>query len=457
MGIRPGLKADDNRESYIPYRRKDIINLCLNDGILDSETAEEFQSFCDILSAFYHFQFHHDLETIKDNYLVFNPDSEVRPLYEPSLEEYEHMGSKVVQVFEQILERANYRLTPQSMIQQALDDQSLMNLRTEVDFGDFEEFLCYYRGHRETTIPVKKFSFWKKEKKIEILERLVLLIKFKGKGYFQAKQVKGKQKKLSQKFIPGKMYVYFYKNIPKLDLELLFPNIRTSMTWRDRLILAVPAVGAAIPVLLKMLPNILLLVAAILLAIDARSTLQTMNVEAEQARNIMPVLIATLTLVIAVGGFGFRQYNQYKNKQIKFQKDVTDTLFFKNLATNATVFHRLVDLAEEEECKEIILVYYHLVSSPIPLTPEELDARIETWMIEKTGSSVDFDINGPLRNLESIHGDLMSVHTQKALLEYDEQGRCQVLSLREARAVLDYIWDNIFGSVATTAANQPLT
>ena len=435
--------ADDSREAYIPYRRADIIDLCLRDGRLAPEENQNFRDFCDILMAFYHFRFHRDLETIKDNYLVFNPDSEVQPLYEPSLADYQQMRASVVETFQSILDRANYRPVSPEMIQQALTDQSLVNLRTQVDFDDFDDFLCYYRGNGETDVSIKRFKFWQQTRTIATLERLVLLIKFKGEGYFRAKQA-GKRKSDELKFVPGKMYVYFYKNIPALDLDLLFPNIATSMTWRDRLLLGIPAIGAAIPVLLKMLPNLLLLVAAILLAFDARSTLQAIDVEAEQARDLMPVLIATLTLVIAVGGFGFRQYNQYKNKQIKFQKDVTDTLFFKNLASNASVFQRLVDLAEEEECKEIILVYYHLLTSPVPLTPDELDARIEAWMVEKTGTSIDFDIDGPLKNLESIRGYSASAGTQKPLLEYDEQGRCQVPPLKEAGAMLDWIWDNAF-------------
>ena len=78
---------------------------------------------------------------------------------------------------------------------------------------------------------------------------------------------KTKEKEL--KFIPGKMYLYFYKNIPKLDIDLLFPNVTTSMTWKDRLLFGVPAIGAAIPLILKALPNVLLLVAAILFALNA--------------------------------------------------------------------------------------------------------------------------------------------------------------------------------------------
>lgn len=60
--------------------------------------------------------------------------------------------------------------------------------------------------------------------------------------------------------IPGKMYLNLYKNIPHHDLELLFPNLKISMNLKDKLMLAVPAFGAAVPLALKVLPSIGLLI-----------------------------------------------------------------------------------------------------------------------------------------------------------------------------------------------------
>ncbi|WP_413163493.1 TMEM143 family protein [Capilliphycus salinus ALCB114379] len=432
-------------EAYIPYRRSDIIELCLKDGKLSREDTQTFKEFCQILSAFYHFRFHKTLEIIKENYAVFNPNADVEPLEEPNLDQYNQMQSKVVEAFNHILERANYIRLSKSIVDKALGQKSLINLQTHVDFNDFEQFLCYYRGDTTTTTKVKKFFFWEEEKTIEIFERVVLLIKFKGKGYFSRKE--SNPKALEElKFTPGKMYVYFYKNIPKFDLDLLFPNIKTSMTWKDRLLFGVPAVGAAIPLILRTLPNILLLIAAILLVFNARDLIQSLNVEQDKLQDIMPVLVATLSLGMALGGFAFKQYNNYKSKKIQFQKDVTDTLFFKNLANNDSVFQRLIDIAEEEECKEIILVYYHLLTSQNPLNPEQLDAKIENWMQEKLGIGINFDIHGPLNNLQEIKGKIEDNSNQPEvpLLSYDQQGYCHVIPLKQARTVIDWVWDNAF-------------
>jgi hypothetical protein len=164
----------------------------------------------------------------------------------------------------------------------------------------------------------------------------------------------------------------------------------------------------------------------------------------------MPVLVAVLSLVVALGGVGFRQYNNYNYKKVKFQKSVTDTLFFRNLANNASVFGALIDAAEEEECKEIILAYYHLITSQTPLTSEQLDDRIERWMENKFGTKIDFDINDSLRNLEGIRGKIVKDDADEEntsevpMLTYDNQGYCQVPSLDDAKTIIDYLWDNAF-------------
>ncbi len=441
----------ENREAFIPYRRSDIIKLCLDDGWLNAGDIQKFKDFCEILSSYYHFRFHKTLEVIKDNYVPFNPNADIEALVPPSFEQYDEMESSVVDGFEHILERANYIRLPEYTIKKALGETSLIDLKTDVDFDDFDRVICYYRGNSYKNISLKKLFFWNQEKRIDIFERIVLLIKFKEAAYFGAHKNKNKKAKSQElKFIPGKMYVYFYKNIPQLDIDLLFPNVTTSMTWKDRLLFGVPAIGAAIPLVLKALPNVLLLIAAILLVLNAEPLVKELEVEQYQARNIMPVLVATLSLVIALGGFAFKQYSNYKSKRIKFQKDVTETLFFKNLGNNDSVFQTFIDLAEEEECKEIILVYYHLLTSKNPLNPEELDARIEAWMEKKLGIQINFDIHGPLNNLAEIRGKIITNTLAEentaeiSLLNYDQNGFCNVLPLNDAKKVIDYVWDNAF-------------
>ena len=438
-----------DREAFIPYRRSDLIELCIQDGQLADADVQKFRDFCEILAAYYHFQLHHTLEILKDNFTFFNPDSDTKTRTEPTSEQLAEMEAKLVSVFEILLERANYNPLSPEMLQQAFEGGSLLELKTDVDFNDFDRVVCYYRGDTETVAKVKKLVK-QVEKKVEVLERVALLLKFKDIEYFKSKKVK--LEKLN--FTPGKMYIYYYKNIPKYDLEFLFPNIKVSMTWKDRLLLIIPTIGAGLSVLVKVLPQVLLIVGVIYFLLFGTAGLASLNISEENIEehlhNITGLLVVVLSLVVALGGVGVRQYTNYTLKKVRFQKTVTDTLFFRNLANNASVFGSLIDAAEEEECKEIILAYYHLMTSDKALNPQELDDKIEAWMEEKFGTKIDFDINGPLRNLQSIHGKVIRDNMDEAdapelsMLTYDDQGCCKVPSLDDAKTIVDYVWDNAF-------------
>ena len=431
-----------DREAYIPYRRTDLIELCLEDGQLSHADAQKFREFSTLLSAYYHFKFQAYLERLKDNYAPFNPDADIQSRTKLTTDKLTKMEAELVEDFKLVLERANYAPISEASLKRAFKEKSVIELQTKVDFNDFDEMICYRRGDFYQTIEVKKL-FRKVKEKIDVFDRVVLLLKFKDQEHLD--QHDSDYGLL--KFAPGKMYVYFYRNVPKFDLELLFPNIKISMTWKDRLKLGIPAIGAGIPLILRTLPKLALIVGAVAFFIFGTTEFFGITVSEENIRNFMPVLTALLSLVIVLGGYAFKQYSKYKSKLIEFRKKVTDTLFFKNLANNASVFYSLINAAEEEECKEIILVYYHLLISKTALTPQQLDDRIEIWMDEKIEKKIDFDINGPIGNLEEIKGKVNKqdkAAPEVALLKKDFQGNCHVLPLDDAKLLIDYIWDNIF-------------
>jgi hypothetical protein len=432
----------DDREAFIPYRRTDLIELCIEDGKLPAADHQKFRGFCEILSAFYHFKFHRMLEILKDNFAPFNPDSDTKSSLAPTPQQSKEMEEKLVETFEAVLRNANYQSLSEGDLQRAFEEKSLVDVKTHVDFNDFERMVFYYRGDLTKTISVKKF-FKTMERQIGVFERVVLLIKFKDAAYFEAKK-----KNLEHlKFTPSKTYIYYYKNIPRFDLDLLFPNVEVSMSWKDRLLFGLPAVTAAVSVAVKALPKLILIVGVILFFTVGPSLAERLaGVNQKAVNDIMFVLTALLSLVVGLGGFALKQYSSYKTKVVKFQKNVTDTLFFRCLGCNETVFQSLIDSAEEEECKEIILVYYYLLTHSKPLTRKQLDDQIEMWMEEKFGVKIDFDINGPLQNLAAIRGRITKDETlyEIPLISFDSQGNCCVIPLDDAKEVIDHVWDNLF-------------
>jgi len=434
-----------DRESFIPYRRADLVELCIEDGKLPAANITQFRQFCEILAAYYHFKLHHALENLKDNFAPFDPDTDTKPRLIPGEKQLQHMHGQLTQQLSGVLEQANYERLSEADLKMAFEQASLIPLNTNVDFDDFEEMLIYYRGAHPITITMKQFFIRKVERTFDVFERVVLLLKFKDEAYFKAKKVK--LEKLP--FTPGKIYLSLYKSIPKFDLELLFPNVQVSMTMKDRLMLGVPAIGAAIPILLKVVPSLGLLIGLIMLLVWGQSAITSwLHVTDEQVNNFYPILTATLTAVIALGGFGFKQYTNYKNKRIQSLKEVTDTLFFRNLDNNSGVFHRVIDSAEEETTKEMILAYYHLLTHPQPMTQSELDDFIEAWLEKKFDTKIDFDVAKSLQNLTTLQGQYIDTQTQisqvSSLVTQDKNHYCHALPLAEAKTVIDYAWDNLF-------------
>ena len=149
------VTIEPNREAFIPYSRQEIIELCLADGIADSDYAlrtpadrQNFRDFCNILIAYYHFKLHHSLEDLKSNFVPFNPDIEDYRKIDPldNFDALEKKEADLVNTFETILEQANYFPLSESNLQTALTKDSVFDLKTEVDFNDFDRLVCYCRG-----------------------------------------------------------------------------------------------------------------------------------------------------------------------------------------------------------------------------------------------------------------------------------------------------------------------
>jgi hypothetical protein len=143
-------------------------------------------------------------------------------------------------------------------------------------------------------------------------------------------------------------------------------------------------------------------------------------------------LAALLAGLMALGGYLWKQFNNYKNRKLRFMQTLTEHLYFKNLDNNAGVFHRLIDDAEEEECKEAILAYYFLLSRPAGLTRSELDQIIERWLAEKWQCQIDFEINDALDKLQQL--GLVTTQREKY----------SAVPLEQALQYLDRRWDRYF-------------
>jgi hypothetical protein len=404
---------------FIPFRKADIIEMCINDARLSEHDQNLFRQFCHILGSLIHFEFHHQVEMLKDCYSPFNPDADTRLNHDYSEQEKKELQKKLVETLTAILNAANFEKITKTDLEEAMKEESLFKIRLRVDFEDFDEVIFYQRGEstKEETL-VKFFGLKKELITFANYERVAVYIKFKEGDHFKAK----KQKNLY--FTPGSTIIKLFKNIPKADLEMLFPNSEVRMKPIDKLIIGIPAAVSGIIVIATKLGASILLIASV---ISFWLGLNNKEVKIEQQH-----LIALGFGLATLGGFLFKQINKFKNRKIKFMKTLTDSLYFKNLDNNTGVFHHLVDEAEEEEFKEAILAYYFLLVDDRDLTTTELDETIERWFENKHNCKINFEIEDALHKLERWN----LVNKDRKIIRRK--------NLNDAMQQLDKIWDNYF-------------
>lgn len=401
---------------FIPFRKKDIVEMCVASGGLNGVQQMKFREFCRLLQSVFHFEYHAKLEAIKDTYAPLNPDRDTRKVGVFVGQE----ERSFVDQLEELLDKANYERLADEELQIAFDQASLFQLKLRVDLSEFEEALIFVRGEsiREDTIR-RLFGLWKRDIRFSNFDRVVIYIKF-GPG-------SGSGRIAHQ---PGTTMLKMFQNVPKADIEMLFPNTRIGMRLIDKLLIGVPAVLGSGVILTTKLGTSLILLGALFgfwLGVYAQP------VQLDQA--------ALIALVAGIGGLGsfiWKQFVNFKNRKLTFMQVLSDNLYFKNLDNNAGVFHRLIDDAEEEECKEAILAYYFLLTMDDITDAEQLDSVVEEWFSSRWTSEVDFEVEDALDKLVNL-----------GLARQPAEGLLAV-GIEEACRILDERWDRYFGYAEAT-------
>ena len=407
----PRLPGDQKRR-FIPFRKRDIVEMCIQDGRLSGQ-EDAFRQLYYMLSSVFHFEFHQIIEALKDRYTQLDPDADTRPIAHtaplPELGFVELLGG--------LLEKANYERVSQYDLTQAMHEASLFQIRLQVDFSDFSEVLLFCRGEstRQETLH-SWMGLIKKTITFTNYDRVVVYLRFRD-DLVQTKTAMPLCR-------PGATMLKLFQNVPKADLEMLFPNTQVRMRLVDKLFIGIPAVISGGLVLTTKLGATLVLMGSLF---GFWLGLHSQPVELNQA-----TLIALLAGLGALGGYLWKQFNNFKNRKLRFLQTLTQNLYFKNLDNNAGVFHRLADDAEEEECKEALLAYYFLLMSSQPMTKIQLDRAIETWMLSQWQCAIDFEIEDALNKLLAL-----------GLVEVQNE-QLTAIAIRAAILKLDQRWDDYF-------------
>lgn len=390
-----------DREHYIPVRRHDLINLLCTDRGLDQTAADQFRQLSELLSATFHFEYHRLLEDLKNEYSPFDPDEATKPIVSLSPQQRHQKLEELFDRFAKLMERANFKRLDRQEIIEATKAVSDWGLNMDVDFSIFDKFDLYARGDTLGTRYRRRLRNWFRLESVQlaIYKRMVLIVKLKA------------SKRLPGEVDTDDVFLKIFKDIPKIDLEMLLPGSRFRMPGSARLKLGGSFLSG--------------------LALISYNVGKQVLGGALLGAGLLWWFYGPL---LAVFGYGYRQYYGYQNTKNTFSLRLTQSLYYQNLGNNQGVLFHLIDEAEEQECREALLAYYCLwrFAGEQGWKLKDLDDYIEMELERLAHIKVDFEIDDAMAKLERLQ------------LVTKNGDRYAAVPIEQALERLDYAWDNFF-------------
>ena len=409
----------DLLERFIPVSTEILIATLINrKGI--SKQKQCFQLFCDRYRRLYHAQAYPSYQRLTHYYAPFNPDIEGSKPCEYNELEKQNLQTGLLNEVASLLNKANYEKLTREQLQIALTETSPYGVEVSVDFDDFSEILLFYRGkaiRHEKKRDWKNLFLKKKSVEIKIYSRLFILLKPKSltqkteelaniKGIPLTKAANKISRKHHQSTVDDdKIYIKLFKNIPRSDLEMLFPNTKIKMRLFDKLKLIITGGGGTIG-------GVLTIMSKLAVAIDP---------------------IAMATAIFGFVGLLWRQVSKIFLQRTKYMAELAKNLYYYNLDNNLGAIAHINDMAAASEAKETLLSYFFLLTQG-EMSVTELDQKIEKFIKDEYGIAIDFEINDGLAKLKKLG------------LLIQKENKLSVIPLEETTPILQQHWLACFES-----------
>lgn len=426
------------RERFIPVTILALVDRVTTEQAWPNGDHQEARRFFRYLDFWRRQQHSRRLMSLLRAYEPFDPDSDLLITREYTPTERTRLQKRVVADVSRILTQANYVPIDPKSVEVILTKDSHYGLDLQVDLGVFEECLLFYRGassKRDTRTNYRKFMR-KEEFEVPIYRRLVLLFKLKPFGV-RVKEVmadKGISEKEAAKIVTrmrgslpaevkeDNIYIKLFKNIPRNDLEMVFPNTRVRFRLFDKIKLGVTGGGAVGMGLFGTAGKL------------AAGGLSMAN----------PVALAGA--MAGLGGIAFRQGVNFMNQKQRYMVVMAQNLYFHAMADNRGVMIKLADRAAEEDVKEEVLLYSVLAKSKANRADlPAIDAAVESYLKSAFDIQVDFDLPDALERLIA-----------DGIVQEGPDGTLHTLTPAEAAQHLDAKWDRYLDELPERTTQEGL-
>ncbi|TWU24258.1 hypothetical protein Pla52o_21840 [Novipirellula galeiformis] len=355
-----------------------------------AEAFAQVESILNQNSAAYHTEF-------SKWYSALDPDSDHR---DPPSEETDAAKSPdalpdrhcpspsilpTIELCERMLVEAGYSRLQQSDIEACVGVASQWGVPLHVDFSLFDQLVVYSRGDIVGTRFRRRLRTLYQREPVEVplYQRMVVLFKLHDDDV--------SEERLSSKGLHLRMF----KNIPKLDVDMLLPGAKVRISKVDHAKIIVPSLGGLLMSLRK-LGHFVVLFAAITL--------------------YSSMMLAGL--IFASIGYIIRSIVSYFQTKNRYLLNLAKNLYYQKLDTNAGVGYRLIQQARQQSEAEATLALYGILSSDTPLSERKLRRHCERMMREAVNVEVDFQVERSLKILsqaglvEQVDGENWGMKTR---------------------------------------------
>jgi hypothetical protein len=389
------------REHFIPLRADDLARRLADEPSVTIFEREQFRHLCQLIEATIHHEYRTRLAELKSAYAPFDPDDDLPQPAALAPHERTARCRRLFERFDALLTRANYRRLSREELEGAIRSPGATGLQLHLDLSLFERLEIYVRG--DCTHPASGRSWrnlWRNETEtVPAHRRLALIFRL------------ARRSDLTEPLDEEAVVLKLFKNIPHRDIETLLPGGSIRLGWLEQAKIVVPTLSGVLLTAWKLLTG----AAAVAFA-------------------SVSGLIVFFGLVSGAIGYGIRSFYGYLNTREKYQLGLTRQLYFQNLDNNAGVLFHLLNEAEEQEFREVVLAWWLLWRGGLAgARPRQIDQAAEAWLRERCGVTVDFEV-----------GDALAKLCRYRLASESPTGRWQAASIDQALAALDRAWDEQF-------------
>lgn len=421
---------DSANMRFIPVTQQELVKgLLAERASLEKDEREVFHRFSELLQAVYHTRYFERYESLKKYYQPFNPDQDVTTLERWSDDDKKIYQKHLFSDMKVLLKKANYNELNESLINEALSNEVSRNLSIDVEMEDFEQVLIFVRGHsvKETKQRHWRTLFLLKTKQKELIyRRLCIVFRFRtedslreclknqGMGRFTIwRHILHYRKVVESESSQQYIFMRLFRDVPRSDLQMLFPNSKLHFTLFDTVKLSVSG-GAGI------LGGLWAMFAKLALAIKP-----------------LAILMALASFIGIIG----RNISNVLSHQTNYQMVLSRSLYSHSLDINIGVASALVDQAKDEDLKESLLAYYFILKARKKgMTLAQLDSAIEKHLMLRYGVFVDFEVDDAVLKLK-----------HDGFVAEDADGLLTAISVREACEKLMGCWEDIFSAARRLA------